>query len=87
MNENFEKFKAQMSKKPSEIPLQQVKPVEKTNEREKDKRYPGTRQLNVDLDEDMFIELKLKSAKERKPVRTLVKQAIALLLGKDQSLH
>lgn len=78
MEDNFSKFKLGLNKKASGTPLQQVQPI--IEKSEKKVRYPGTRQLNVDLDEELFIALKTKSVLERKPVRELVQEAVQLFL-------
>lgn len=88
MNDNFEKFKTQLNNKLPEVPLQQVKPLVEKSEQEKAKRYSGTRQMNVDLDEELFLSLKNKAYRERKPVRELVQEAITYFLRMtDQSHH
>ena len=40
----------------------------------------NTRQLNIEIDEDLFIRLKMLSAKKRIPLRILVERALDLYL-------
>ena len=92
MDESFNKFQERIKRLPVNPTVQEVQqmvpvepksaitPLENISPK---KRYPGTRQLNIDLEESLFIELKMKSLRERVPVRDLVKEAISEFLKAD----
>ena len=87
MNNDFDKrmenFSDRLKTHKDKIPLQEVKPIDNIEliKVEVTNITPlNTRQLNVEIDEDLFIRLKMLSAKKRIPLRILVERALDLYL-------
>lgn len=85
----FEAFKQKLNREVASLHIQEVVPAQEIKDlksekkvyRNKEKSNPVTRQLNVEVSEQIFIKLKTRAVEERVALRNLVEEALFYFLN------